>query len=351
MKKLIRNIFLIGLTATLCIAAWCQLEKNKEKIEADARLAGQRNNVIPVVTTVARWDTLDNRFDVVGNLAPYKMVTVMSEAAGKVTRILFDNGSFVRQGATLLSIDKDLLRIQLKTTKTNLAKANNDLRRLTNLLGDGGATSQQVEEAQLAVDNLQLQIQSIKKQMAMRLVKAPISGIISQKKVEKGSLVSPAMPIARITNISRLKLQVYLTEHQVTTIKKGDRIAITPDTAPDEKTIGNISFIDVNTGPGKKYLVEIELPNPDNRFRAGMTATAHFTGNKTKKVLAIPRKSIVGDLRNAKVFVVHSNTARLKSIQTGTVFHNKVQITKGLTPGDTIVVAGQINLEDGSVVN
>ena len=68
------------------------------------------------------------------------------------------------------------------------------------------------------------------------------------------------------------------------------------------------------------------------------------------ETLAIPRESIVGDLQNAKVYIVEEGKAVLRSIQVGTVFDKNIQVKKGLQEGETIVVSGQINLEDGMVI-
>ncbi len=351
MKKIIRYILLFGLIAVLGFAGFKQLETNKMKIEADAKLSEERNDVIPVITQKVGRATLDGDFEVVGTFAPYKQVVVMSETAGKARKVNFENGTYVKEGATLLAIDNDLLRIQLISAKTNMAKAENDLKRLNNLLGEGGVTLQQVEEAELGIDNLEAQIKSLEKQISMTFVRAPISGMVSNKMIEKGSLVAPAMQIATITNISRLKMQVYLTEEQVVHLKTGHLTTLHSDLFPDEKLIGKISFIDVNAGIGKRYLVEIELPNPENKLKAGMTGTVYFEGESASEVLAVPRESIVGNLQAAKIYVVENNVAVLKSIKAGAIFGNNVQVKTGLQEGETIVVSGQINLEDGMTIS
>ncbi len=351
MKKLIKLIIWVTVLGGLGYLAYKQLEKNKAKIEKDAQMTQQKNMAIPVITSPVGTAVWEGKYEVVGNFAPYKQVTVMSEAAGKIVKLNFDNGSYVKEGTTLLSIDNDLLQIQLKTARTNLKKAGSDFSRLKNLLGDGGITQQQLDDAKLAIDNLNTKIESIEKQIAMTHVVAPISGVVSHKMVEKGSLAAPSMQIANITNIDRLKLQVYLTEEQVVTVKKGQATPIVADILPDQKMNGKVTFVDVNAGVGRRYLVEIEIPNRGRQLKAGMTATAFFDGSSSMEVLAIPRESVVGNLQNAKVYVVEDGKALLRSIQTGLVFGNKVQVKNGLTAGETIIVSGQINLEDGMEVS
>ena len=98
---------------------------------------------------------------------------------------------------------------------------------------------------------------------------------------------------------------------------------------------------------GKRYLIEIEFPNADNQLKAGMTGTAYFEGKDGGEVLAIPRESIVGNLQDAKVYVVEDEKAKLKNVMPGVIFGNLIQIKGGLTEGETVIVSGQINLEDG----
>jgi RND family efflux transporter MFP subunit len=330
--------------------AYTKLSSNKAKLESDAKLSQERNTVIPVITGEVEWATMSGEFDVVGSFAPYKQAAVMSEAAGKVVQLNIENGSTVQAGATLAAIDNDLLKIQLETTKTNLAKAENDYARLQRLLGEGGVTQQQLDDAKLGIDNLKQQIKGTEKQITMSYVKAPISGVISNKMVERGSLISPAMQLATITNISRLKMQVHLTEEQVVTVKKGQRIGMKADLFPDRNFEGMVSFIDVNAGPSRRYLVEIEIANTGDVLKAGMTGTVHFKGGASRQVLSVPREAIVGSIQEARVYVAEGNKAVLKDVEAGAVFGNKIEIKGGLTQGETIIVSGQINLENGKEI-
>jgi RND family efflux transporter MFP subunit len=350
MKRLIKIAIWVVVLGGLGWLAATQLTKNKQKIEDNSKLAQERNTVIPVLTGKVGKATWEGKFSLIGNFAPYQQVPLMSEAAGKIVQLNFDNGSSVSAGSTLATIDNDLLKIELETTKINLSKAENDYKRLSNLLGEGGVTQQQLDDAKLAIENLKAKIKGIEKQISMSYVKAPISGVVSNKIVEKGSLISPAMQLALITNVSRLKMQVYLTEEQVLSVKKGQRINLQADVLPDKKFEGTVSFIDVNAGQARRYLVEVEIPNPSGTLRAGMTGSASFDGVAAREVLAIPREAIVGSLQDAKVYVVSEGKAVLRPVETGLIFGDKVQIRNGLSEGETIVVSGQINLEDGTPI-
>ncbi len=331
--------------------SYTKLGQNKAKLEENAKATQERNTVIPVMTGKAAMATMSSEFIVVGNFAPFKQVAVMSETAGKIVALNFDNGTTVQAGATLASVDNELLKIQLETTKTNLAKAENDLGRLQRLLGEGGVTQQQIDDAKLGIENLRLQIRASEKQISMSYVKAPISGVVTHKMVERGSLIAPAMQLATITNISRLKMQVYLTAEQVVTVKKGQRISMKADLFADKNFEGTVTFIDVNAESSRRYLVEIEIVNHGDLLKAGMTGTVFFKGGTAREVLSVPREAIVGSLQDAKIYLVEGGKAVLRSVQVGSVFNDHVQIKDGLKVGDVIVISGQINLEDGKEIN
>lgn len=351
MNRIVKLLIWAVVLGGLGYLAYTKLGENKAALEENAKASQERNTVIPVVTGKAEMATMAGDFSVVGNFAPYKKVAVMSETAGKILTLNFDNGSTVQAGATLATVDNELLRIQLETTKTNLAKAENDFARLQKLLGEGGVTQQQIDDVKIQIENLKQQIKGSEKQISMSYVKAPISGVVTNKMVEKGSLIAPAMQLAMITNISRLKMQVFLTEEQVVTVKKGQRIGMKADLFPDRNFEGTVTFIDVNADVSRRYLVEIEIANTGDLLKSGMTGTVNFKGGATRQVLSIPREAIVGSLQDAKVYVVEGGKAVLRSVVAGSVFGNHVHIKDGLKEGDEIVVSGQINLQDGMEIN
>ncbi len=349
-KRIVKIVlWTIGLAA---LTWWISstLSNNKETLEVNSRLSQISNPVVPVIPGTVELVTYDGSFDALGNFAPDKLLPVMSEASGKIVALNFDNGSYVNEGAVMAKIDDDLLNIELETSRNNLRKAENDLARLKALIGDGGVTQQQVDDATLAIDNIRSKIKALEKQISMTEVKAPISGFVSNKMVEKGSLVSPGVQMALITNTNRMKLQVYLAEDQVVHVRKGREVDVIVDQFPDLKLRGVVKFIDVNATPNKRYLVEVACPNPGKVLRSGMTATAHFGNGGPVQVLAIPREAIVGSLQDAKVYVLEGKKALLRPVQTGKIIGDKVEIRSGLKQGETIVVSGQINLEDGKAI-
>ena len=99
--------------------------------------------------------------------------------------------------------------------------------------------------------------------------------------------------------------------------------------------------------------VEIEIANnASNDLKAGMYGTAEFTANQGKQSLMIvPRNAFVGSVSSNEIFVIENGTAKLKTVTAGRILGEKVEILNGLSEGETVIVTGRINLQDGSKVD
>jgi RND family efflux transporter MFP subunit len=351
MKRII-NI-LIALLALVGIGAaisW-KLTENKEVITAQAKVAAVRNESIPVKTSTVDRKFIDGNFEIIGTFQPYKQLSVVSDVNGRITQLNYKNGDVVSEGATILAVDHDLLENQLNISRLNLQKGQKDLERLKNLVGDGGVTQQQVDDLTNNIETIKLQIKGLEKQISLTIVKAPIGGSVSNKQVEKGAVMAPGMKILDIIDIRRLKMAVYLTEDEVQQVRKGQRVELKADLYPNRTFAGVATLIDVKADNSKRFLVEVELDNPASApLKAGMDGHAVFNSGKQLSILALPRESVVGSIRSAKVFVIENNIAHLRPVELGTIYGDVVAILDGLKAGDVVVTAGQINLEDGMKV-
>lgn len=346
MKKIIRIlVILLIVAAAIAGIAW-QLGENKSKIDANAQAAQVRNTSVLVTTTKPEKRSLAGNFELTGALKPYKELAVMSEVAGRVTQVNFQNGSTVNSGKVLLSVDNDLMRQQLEIAKVNLTKAIRDVERLTNLAASGGVPQQQLDDARNGVENLQTQVASLEKQVSMTLVVAPFQGTLTNKAVEPGAFVSPGVKLADLVQTSKLYLQVYALEDQLPALRVGQQAKVVMDLFANRPLTGRVTFIDVKADPSQRFLVEIELTNPGD-LRAGMNGVATFEQPAAAPVLTLPRQCFVGSLREAKVYVVANGKAELRQIRTGKVSSQYVEIIDGLNEADQVVLTGQINLADG----
>ena len=121
---------------------------------------------------------------------------------------------------------------------------------------------------------------------------------------------------------------------------------------PDLNFGGTVTFIAPKADASLNFPVEIEVAsNPGGKLRAGMYGTAFFEMENATAVTTVPRSAFVGSVSSNQVFVAEGNTAKIRTVVSGRVIGDKVEILQGLNPGDQVIVSGQINLADGSKIN
>jgi RND family efflux transporter MFP subunit len=348
MKNLRTILTIVGLIVVIGLIA-IQLRANKEKMAKNAKIVEKTTSVFPVVITSAKTEEVNTSFNATGNFEPYRELTFVSEAQGRVVSISFDKGYFVSEGQVIARLDDENLQRQLKIAQINLDKSKKDWERQESLWKSNATTEVNVENAKFAYQNAEQQILQLKEQLAKTLVRVPISGTVNRKHIEKGSYLAPATPIADITDVSSLKMIIKVAENEVLKIKEGQRVSIKADVYPGASFTGTVKTIAVKADESKRFAIDIDLQNnAQNPLKAGMYGVASFEFNKIGSLLFIPRKAIVGSLKDAKVYIAKTdNTAELRSLKTGLVKEDKVEVIEGLKEGEKVVVTGQINLQNG----
>lgn len=353
--KAIKTILISLVVIGLIVLAGFKLAANKQKSEEETKIVAQSNDSIAVSVSKVEFRNLQTDFVANGTFEPSQELNFPSEISGKVTRVLVDEGSYVRAGQTIAVIRGDQQSIDLTAAQASYQNALTDYQRFENALKSGGVTQQQVDGAKLQLKNAKAQLDHAKIKVGDTSVKASINGIINQRMIEPGSYVSPGTPMFEIVNVSSLKLRVEVDESQVVNHKVGDVIKIKASVYPDREFNGKISFIAPKASAALNFPVDILVSNSAaNDLKAGMYGTAIFSSSDdetaAKPVLSISRDAFVGGLSSGQVFVIQDGKAQMKKIVSGRNFGEWIEVLDGLKDGDTVVVAGQINLTEGATV-
>ncbi len=350
MKKLITTIIII--IAALALIGFV-LTSNKTENKAKTDIVAQKNAAVSVKTAEVKTEELAMNFVANGNFEPIQELTFSAEKSGKVISIFVKEGDYVKVGQPLLIVRSDVINVNAQTAKAAYDNANNDYTRYENAFKTGGVTKQQLDQAKLALTNAKANLTQANINVGDTKVKAPIEGFINKKYIEPGSILTgmPATALFDIVNVSRLKLNVAVNESQVASLKVGNSVDITASVFPDKTFTGKITFIASKADETLNFPIEIEIANSaKNNLKAGMYGTASF-GDKTKVALkVIPRTAFVGSVSSNQVFVVENGIAKLKKVTAGRVIGDQVEIIDGLSDGDTVIITGQINLQDGNTV-
>lgn len=349
-KNIIIAIVIIGCLGLIAFT----LMNNKKENEAKTDIVAQKNASVTVKIDPVKTEEISLDFSVNGNFEPIQELTFSAEKSGKVISVLAKEGDYVTVGQTLVIVRSDVVDVNAQTAKATYENAKTDYARYENAFKTGGVTKQQLDQAKLALTNAGANLKQANINVGDTRVKAPIKGFINKRYIEPGSILTgmPASAMFDIVNVSKLKLKVTVNESQVASLKLGNTVNITASVYPDVTFSGKITFIATKADSSLSFPVEIEIANNSNNdLKAGMYGTAKFASKQQKQsMMTVPRNAFVGSVSSNQIFVAENGIAKLKTIVAGRILGDKVEIISGLSDGESVIVTGQINLQDGNKV-
>ena len=350
MKK---NIITIGLiVAALAIISYT-LMNNKKENEAKTAIVAEKNASVSVKVGTVKTEEVSLDFSANGNFEPLQELKFSAEKPGRVVRVLVKEGDNVRIGQTLAIIRSEQISSDLQTAQASYQNAQADYNRFENAFKTGGVTKQQLDQAKLGLVTSKSRLQQAKVNIGDTNIKATINGIVNKRYIEPGSVLGASTQMFDIVNVSKLKLKVTVNESQVASLKLGNTVQVSASVYPDTKFSGRITFIAPKADTSLNFPVEIEIANnSSNDLKAGMYGTAEFASNQQKQsLMVVPRNAFVGSVSSNQIFVAENGVAKLKTVAAGRILGDKVEIISGLSDGETVIITGQINLQDGSKVD
>ena len=345
-----RNLIIILIILVLVGACTATLLFNKKKIDEKAQLDGNLKS-IPVFVAELKITKASGNFETNGSFGAIHELTLMSEGQGKVEQLLVKTGDYVKAGQVLVMLDDDILHSQLTFAEAALDKARSDMKKYEDLLKDDAISAQQFEDVRLGLKKAETDVVTLKKQLGFATITAPISGTITKRLIETGSLVMPGTPVAEIVDISRLKFVANVAEIEAVQVSTGQKVTLFSSLYPGITYTGVVLSVGVKADDSRRFPVEIELINNSKYpLKAGMFGTAQFSFGADRERLMIPRQAIVGSIKEPRVYVVAGDVAVLRDIRIGSSTDREVEVLDGLKEGERVVTAGQINLDNNSKI-
>lgn len=321
---------------------------NKRKMTATT--AGGIKDVYYVSVEKVFKKDFSETLNMVGNIAANNDVNIISETAGKITAVYTQVGDYKKAGSVLFQVDDELKRAAFMSAEAYFEKAKKDYERFQTLYEQKSVTDSQLDQAKLDAAMAEAQYIVAKRQLNDSQIKTPISGYITARYVDLGSMVQGAPQptiVANVVDISRLKVKLNIAEKDAFLTKVGDHVSVSVDVYHGIVFKGRIESISSKGDDAHTYPVEISLNNESAYpLKAGMFARVEFTSLKGRETIIIPRESLVGSVKEPQVFVVENGIAKLRNLTVGDQSGIYVQVLQGLTEGETIVVNGQNNLVD-----
>jgi RND family efflux transporter MFP subunit len=305
----------------------------------------------PVTIALVQNKKVTNNLELVGTITANNDVAIVSEAQGRVVKVLAQVGDYKPAGSVLFQLDDELKLEAYKTSEVNYIKAKKDYDRYDALYKGKSVTDAQYEQAKLAYQASESQYVLAKREFNDTKITTPISGIVTARIVDVGNYVNKASVVANVVDISKLKVKLNVAEKDAFKLRTNDNVNVATDVYPGVIFSGKISSISSKADEAHTYPVEILLANSkDHPLKSGMFGRVSFISIKNNELLVMPREALIGSIKDAKVFVVEGSIAKMKNVLIGSAFENWLEIKGGLNAGDKIVVNGQNNLQDNDKI-
>lgn len=345
MKKIIIIVVVIIIVA----AAAVQLKTNRDKNTTLNMDLTEKVVTVSVANVIEKNASME--LNLTGTLKPYKELNIPSEISGKITKLNFNLGSTFSKGSVIATIDDKLKKLTYLTAKSDFEKIAKDLQRTKNLYEGGSASEQTLDAMNASYETAKNKMEDAEKQLSYTNITTSIAGTITKKNIEEGTYVNQGTIVATIVDISRLKVNLSVSETNVYLLKKGQKVNITTDIYPNITFSGIISFISPSGNDYHNYDVEVEMANSaKNPLKAGSFVNVSIKISSDRNGLFIPREALIGSVKDAQVYIAKNGKAVLQKITVENTNDNYLLVLSGLTKDEQVVIAGQVNLSNNKSI-
>jgi RND family efflux transporter MFP subunit len=244
----------------------------------------------------------------------------------------------------------DIKRANLESAKAQVANAQAAFEEAV-AAKEALTWEKELAQAEAAMLRAQATLELAQRYLDDTVIRAPISGVVSQRLLDQGDMASPARPFATIVDMDVVKIAAKVPGRDLAAIRTGAGAVIKPDAYPGEIFSGTVVYISpVIDRASQTGDIEIEIPNSDHKLKPGMFTRVELRVAEHKDVIVIPVDVLVKEGESTFVYTVNDGVAHKKPVVTGVSDGVRTEILSGLEVDEMLVVAGQYSLIDGASV-
>jgi membrane fusion protein, multidrug efflux system len=352
----------------------------------NTRLIEKEKQVATVEVAKAERKDLARKISLNANIEPLHKATLYAKAAGYLKWISVDIGNRVKEGEVIAEMEipemveeYQQVKAKLRGAKAEYKKAVADFelqkqtyQRIKDIWeAEPGAVAKQdvdvakakfelakanINNEKAKIDNASADMERLKALLEYGKIKAPFDGLITERFVDPGALVQDASsdnvsPVVTIMHTDTVRVLIDVPEPDVPFVEKGDEATLVVDALPGRNFTASVTRFANALNPGTRTMrTEIDIPNPDQLLRPGMYGNITLSLDIIKDAVTVPAHAITVEKNNKYVYKVNDGKVEKVRIETGIDDGIRVQVVKGLTGGEDIIVKGNNTVSDGDTV-
>ena len=325
----------------------------KQKI-AEAQAQKEAEQSLPKVKVVEIFPLPFTDYLVLpGTVKAYADIDLAAKTGGTVKWIGPKEGDRVKEGEKLLQVDVKSQNTRLTDARVRYEQAQKDYARYQKLYNENIISKGQFDSAETALKTAKASLDSAGISLDDGVLTAPISGVLDQLNIDKGESINAGQPVMKIVDIDQVSVELPVPEKDILYFTKGQAVKVTFEKTNGEKIEfpGTIEFVSLTAEQATRtYLVKVMVNNPEHTLRPGMIVRAHLVRRQLDAAIAVPFFTIIDREDGKGVFIIDGDIAKSRMIEYGAFQEGLVEVRKGLTLGEKLVLVGQRNLVDGAKV-
>jgi len=339
------SLGVLTLLSVLLIFNSCSKKKQGEQA------MGNRGRVaINVEVVIVNPTSFSQQITVAGTIQANEVVDLKAESTGKLIKIDFNEGDFVKQGQLLARINDSEIRARLDKLKLDLKLAEDDEVRKKRLLEINALSQQEYDIAQNKLDGIKADIKLAEAQIDKAEIRAPFAGKIGLRYVSPGTFISANTNVATLVQTDPVKLDFAIPERFGDLIRKDKIVTFSTTNKPELKNAKIYAFEPMIDPQTRSISVRALASNKNDELIPGAFVKVNINFDEAPKALLIPPQALIPELSGQKVFIIKNGKAAESKVITGLRTSLYVEVINGLEPGDSLITTGLIQLRKGMVV-
>jgi membrane fusion protein (multidrug efflux system) len=323
---------------------------------------------VPVTTAVAKSEKWRGELAAIGTVEAQRGVTLAPQVAGRVDAILFESGTWVKAGQTIVKLDDSTERAQLQAATADLRLKELNLIRARELAERGNMAQANLDTAVAQRDQAAAQVELIRAQITQKTIVAPFAGRLGIRLVNLGQYLAAGAAIVTLQSIDPIFVNFTLPEREIPRLKVGQEVSVTVEGLKGRVFTGKITSLDAKVDEAtRNLLIQATFENKDGALVPGTFARLIVKLSEERDVVSVPETAVTFSLYGDSVYVVVERKDKDGKVVTGA--DGKPQLTherrfvrvadrrggqaglsEGLKAGERVVTSGQTRLFPGSAV-
>lgn len=332
-----------ALCCCLLLLAGCEQEATKHE---EARSAPLPPITVQVMTASVGVTEFQN--EVVGTLEAVQKATISAKVTGTIALLPVVVGDTVKSGALLAKLNVAEISARLSQAETALAQAKRNLDREQRLLAKNASTRETVNTQEDAYQLARAALSEARAMLGYATIRAPFAGRVSAKLANAGDLATAGAPLLVLEDTTTLQVVAAVPEAEIHAIHPGDTLRVRVPAVGLGTTATVAEIAPTADAVSRTATIKLNLAT-DPALRPGQFVRVLLPGQGSKTLL-VPESALSLFGQMERLFVVDTNTARLRLVRSGQHRAGKVEILTGLNQGEQVVVRAEGVLVDGQPV-